>query len=726
MNPNKKRNVSFHDVLMYILLMRKHLRLMTLLMCISGLAGLVYFMYARPVFYAKSLVQVTSLAKSIDDEKLFGDGQIMDVIREMRAPHIRERVAKKLGYTEGAKEFQLKHLPKDLIRMNSQKNMEIEVWPTNVKLAEQWGKTLIEEYNAYRTEKREKEIEMLITSYKTDIERLEGKVKESFAERVEFDREQAVQGAMMTLQELRDVPVRIVQTRRILDELGRVRSKIEDPNLGVIEKLAMIASIEKLRDSSMTLIGALPETQSGGGESDQKVERKTEVTGPVIVVPSEVNPVRPWEGLEKKLVELRDQKQKLSEIYKEGHSKMVALDTQINEVMRQLDVELTVQKSRLNVEYERLLSKKQDLEKKLPQFNEATIRHMDLSATRAREIGNTLPWNQMAANFARKIEALLFGGETARTELTYGSLVELRDTPISPNKMKVALFSILIGLVLAVGVPFLLEYLDHTISNMDQVENQFSLRGLGIVPKIDGEGDSPLLEDKNKKETTLVENFRVIRTNLLSMGALTKTPHVVMVTSSMPKEGKTVVSSNLAASFASMGERTLLMDTDLRRGRLHRLFGYRKNPGVSNVLMDECTLEQACRPTAVPNLDILSAGKHLDTGAELLGSPRFEEVMKELRSKYDRIVVDTPPVLGLSETSILQRFVDGVLFVVWCGNTPLRNMKSAVEMLQSNGANFYGFVLNRLDLSATQNYYQYYYYSYDYYYHYRPKALEQA
>ena len=130
-----------------------------------------------------------------------------------------------------------------------------------------------------------------------------------------------------------------------------------------------------------------------------------------------------------------------------------------------------------------------------------------------------------------------------------------------------------------------------------------------------------------------MENFRVIRTNVLSMGNLTKPPHVTMVTSAMPKEGKTVVSSNLAVSFAHTGARTLLIDTDLRRGRLHRLFGYRKDPGLSNVLLNEVTLEEACRPTGEENLSILSAGRHLESGTELLGSPRFAELMQTLRHR---------------------------------------------------------------------------------------------
>jgi capsular exopolysaccharide synthesis family protein len=208
------------------------------------------------------------------------------------------------------------------------------------------------------------------------------------------------------------------------------------------------------------------------------------------------------------------------------------------------------------------------------------------------------------------------------------------------------------------------------------------------------------------------------------MGTISKPAHVTMVTSAMPKEGKTVVSSNLAISFGQTGARTLLVDTDMRRGRLHRLFGLRKSPGLSDYLLEKVPLTEAIRSSGKENLWILSAGQHVESGTELLGSSKFGELMQKLRSEYDRIIVDTPPVLGLSETSVLQSQVDGVLFVIWSGRTPIRNMKTAVDILAANGANFYGFILNRLDLTATMNYYQYYYYSSDYYDSYH--ALENA
>ncbi|MEI9896293.1 MAG: CpsD/CapB family tyrosine-protein kinase [Chthoniobacter sp.] len=137
---------------------------------------------------------------------------------------------------------------------------------------------------------------------------------------------------------------------------------------------------------------------------------------------------------------------------------------------------------------------------------------------------------------------------------------------------------------------------------------------------------------------------------------------------------------------------------------------------MSNILLGEATLDEAFRPSPQENLTILSAGRHLENGTELLGSPQFAALIHRLRDRFERIVIDTPPVLGLSETSIMQSLVDGVLFVIWTGHTPVRGVQSAIDALRANGANFYGFVLNRLDLTTTQNYYQYYYYSHDYYY----------
>jgi capsular exopolysaccharide synthesis family protein len=402
-----------------------------------------------------------------------------------------------------------------------------------------------------------------------------------------------------------------------------------------------------------------------------------------------------------------------------------AIIKEINTAEVLLEGELASAMDRLKIESDHLIDLQKTLNAKMPEYHKSMAAYMEV--TNAEQIinGSMVQWKVHLENLTKEQERIEYAIEREHVVFNYSGITEINDVPVSPNRFTLLLLTTVVGIGLGLGIPFLIEYLDHTLSNLEEVETTFQLRGLGIVPKLESADTTVAMMDvEQSKKTHLLENFRVIRTNLLSMGSVTKPPHVMMVTSAMPKEGKTVVSSNLALSFAQTGAKTLLMDTDLRRGRLHRLFGYRKQPGLSGVLLGQHSLEDAIRPTAHENLFILSAGQHLETGTELLGSQQFKDVMITLRQRFERIVVDTPPVLGLSETSVIQGLIDGVLFVIWSGHTPVKAVKSAIEMLQSNGANFYGFILNRLDLSASANYYQYYYYSHDYYYHYTPRPLE--
>lgn len=721
----KKRVLNLHDVIMYVAIARKHLRLMFLLLSASMCAGLVYYVYARPVYFSRSLVQMDYLPLPVDTDKIYHDGRIRSVMRELTAPHIVERTARKLGLRGSSREIGLKYILKTTVHQNSEKNIEIEVWPTSAPLAHKWAETLIAEFLAYRKEKRARDRDEIFEAYTRETEEVRNKLVDNIGKRFDFKDERDSQKTLIELNEMRSIPVELVRIRKRLDDLGRVRVQVQDPALNSVTKLSLIATVAA-KAPEINFLGSMLQEANLGDETEPRDHKNGGQTSSnsTVVLPSMISSDKPWEGLEKEQQRIKNAVQEASQTYLPGHLKMIALHKQLDEIEKHLDAEFQVAKNRLDVEFQHLLNKKQDLEQKLPQYADVN-KKADLIKLDSTLFDNgQLRWNSIYKQMMQRIEAIDFANDKERIDLTFAGITDIHDEPVSPNRAKLVVFSLILGIILALGVPFLIEYLDHTLSNLEQVESAFQLRGLGIVPKIETSDAPTLIDHEESKRTSLVENFRVIRTNLLSMGSLSKAPHVMMVTSAMPKEGKTVVSSNLAISFAHMGARTLLIDTDLRRGRLHRLFGYRKSPGLSNVLLGEATIEEACRPTTHENLTMLSAGRHLETGTELLGSEKFSALMALLRSKYDRIVIDTPPVLGLSETSVLQKHMDGVLFVIWSGHTPIRNMKAAIEMLQANGANFYGFVLNRLDLSATQNYYQYYYYSHDYYYH--TQTLENA
>jgi polysaccharide biosynthesis transport protein len=743
----KKRVVNLHDVLMYVAIARKHVRLMILLLCFCWLGAVVYYVYSRPVYMSRALIKTDVIDRNKTAEVAFQErgGRVTGVAAELMQPHIVERAAARLGVKASYRDIQAHYVKKIIARRNSENDIELEVYPYSFDWAKRWSETLVREYLDYKQQRRRTEMDQRAENYFADRKKL--------LEKIEADRKLTSSSLVETelhrrridFSVLATTPDQIAATKRKLDSIRRAQAQLLSPELDTVGRMSIISAVtgdllvgsvippEPTTVILPSVLQASPEPQTSNSQpinpSGEQSRSQPESLQPRFDASSVVTPQLAnesnWRDIVRQINILESKKSELLRDFQPGHRTVIAVQDQIDELQRRLEAEEKTSLERLKLTYAELTQKHAELEKKLPEYEKALS---DLSRARDDQglaTTNMQQWLNQLKFEKKNYEDDLFALDRDRIKILYSGLTQLNENPVSPNRFGLLLYATILGLMLAVGVPFLIEYLDHTLSNMEEVEAAFQLRGLGIIPKL-GTSDehTTLLDRAASKETNLLENFRVIRTNLLSMGSVTKPPHVIIVTSAMPKEGKTFVSSNLALSFAQTGAKTLLMDTDLRRGRLHRLFGYRKQPGLSGVLLDQVSLDEAIRPTPSENLFMLSAGQHLETGTELLGSQKFLKILDELKTRFERIVMDTPPVLGLSETSILQNHVDGVLFVIWSGQTPIKSVKAAIEILQANGANFYGFVLNRLDLSATANYYQYYYYSHDYYYQYSPRTLE--
>jgi capsular exopolysaccharide synthesis family protein len=183
----------------------------------------------------------------------------------------------------------------------------------------------------------------------------------------------------------------------------------------------------------------------------------------------------------------------------------------------------------------------------------------------------------------------------------------------------------------------------------------------------------------------------------------------VVITSTGPGEGKTVVASNLAVSLAQAGQRTLLLDADMRRPRVHEVFSSRRIPGLSNVIVGNAELRDVLGETSVRNLLLLPAGHVPPNPAELLGSLRFRELLAELRVQFDWIVIDVPPVLAVTDAAVVANEVTGVVFVVGADMTARRNALAAVQRLTSARAHFLGGVLNKANVHRHSYYYSTHY-----------------
>lgn len=207
------------------------------------------------------------------------------------------------------------------------------------------------------------------------------------------------------------------------------------------------------------------------------------------------------------------------------------------------------------------------------------------------------------------------------------------------------------------------------------------------------------------------EAYRVLRTNIQFSG-IDKPLKTIVVTSTGPMEGKTTTISNLAVTFAQMGNRVLLIDADLRKPRIHKIFMLPNDSGLTNLLASHEEYSKFIRSTAVPNLDVLVSGIIPPNPSELLNSKAMRELINQLKEEYDYIFLDAPPVGSVTDASIISTYVDGTILVVRSGKVDKDALKRAKDLLDKVNANIIGVVLNQLDKKAGKYYYDYRYYYY--------------
>ena len=304
---------------------------------------------------------------------------------------------------------------------------------------------------------------------------------------------------------------------------------------------------------------------------------------------------------------------------------------------------------------------------------------------------------------------------------------------ISPKKKLNLLLGFLIGLGLGIGIAFFREYIDTSVRRIEDLES-IGLPVLGAIPKIETlEKNGHLLEKTNgklkglrdeqlklvthfKPKSPVSEAYRSLRTNLQFSGAGEKL-RCFLVTSSVPGEGKSTTAANLAIAISLQGTRTILIDGDLRRPTLHRLFDLEKNKGLSNVLIGKVSLNEAIQSTSIKNLDVLTSGILPPNPAEMLGSDYMKEIIEELKSRYEVCLFDSPPLIAVTDAAVLAKEVDGVLLVVKSGHTNRGALARGVELLDNVNARKLGGLLNDVNRENTYGSYQYYsYYHYYYYY----------
>jgi succinoglycan biosynthesis transport protein ExoP len=308
--------------------------------------------------------------------------------------------------------------------------------------------------------------------------------------------------------------------------------------------------------------------------------------------------------------------------------------------------------------------------------------------------------------------------------------------PSRPNKMRNILMSIVVGLIGGIGLSLLREYLDNTVKTPDDVETLARLPSLAVVPALTSSGGkrrgrfskllkTPVVTSKegraelishNMPQSQMSEAFRALRTSLL-LSQADHPPQVILMTSALPREGKTTAAVNLAVTLAQLGDKTLLMDADLRKPGINRALSLvdGKHAGLSSYLAGVSSLDLITVPhPAITNLEAIPTGPIPPNPADLLSSRRLTELISELRTRYKFVVIDSPPIMAATDAVILSVLVDGVLMVVRSGETPKEAFTRTRDLLVGVKCHMLGVVLNAVDASSPDYYYSYRYYPYSY------------
>ena len=315
----------------------------------------------------------------------------------------------------------------------------------------------------------------------------------------------------------------------------------------------------------------------------------------------------------------------------------------------------------------------------------------------------------------RDILKMKTGEEQVDKDLPKARMVKIidpavrEDKPVRPNKPLNIVLGVVFGLVVGVGLAFFIEYLDTSVKTIDDVERTLQAPVLGVIPQNIG----LILEEG--AESPHAEAYRVLRTNIL-FSRKDEQLNTAVVVSAGAGEGKSTTVFNLATIFAQNGSRVLVVDSDLRRPTLHKMVNVTNSIGLTNYLLKQNTLDEVIQTTKIPTLHLMASGKLPSSSIGILSSSQMKDLISELKQRYDFVFFDSPPIMGVSDASILASEVDMTLQVIQYRRYPQPMNIRAKQMIEKVGGNLVGIVLNNINMSQDESYYYYSGYYHDYYY----------
>lgn len=410
-----------------------------------------------------------------------------------------------------------------------------------------------------------------------------------------------------------------------------------------------------------------------------------------------------------------EEQRRLAELktrYQDSHPQVQQQSSKVDQVLRELSREVEVALSASQIRYSEAMSDEQKVLAELQTMKQEGMRlsRLEIEYNKLKRDADSLQ-KQYNLILNRSKESGMVG-RLRLSNIKVLDYARIPKVPVSPRVRVVLALSVMLALLSGVLLALLLDALDRTVKAPQDIETTLGQALLGVIPSfaMDNKGRYPPdLYVAYHPRSTVAEACRAIRTNLMFVGA-DKTLKTLLLTSSLPREGKTLCCVSLGTVLAKSGARTLIIDCDLRRPRIARAFGLSATSGLTSVLVGEVSLDDAIRSSDVENLSVLPAGPTPPNPAELLNGQHFRTLLEQVGERFDRILIDSPPAVPVTDPAILSTLVDGVVLIVRHGKTPREAAQRATQHVLDVGGHIVGVVLNDIDVSGKgyRSYYGHY------------------
>lgn len=585
----------------------------------------------------------------------------------------------------------------------------------NLEYARRFARTWAQEFLAFKEEMRSAVARRSMDKTRADLSRQEERVAEAQQRMDDFLREHRIATSADTGNAAQELLVNLQRRQQgVILERQRLEMKsaeeLADERTAGLEVAAVAASA-----AAPAAVGAAPAPTSTSPAAGTAAAGATDSSGSL---GDSADPLDKFLGkssyreLKLRLRTLEAEMVRQGEFLKPLHPYIIRLDQGRVETERQIREQLAIIEEMRKARIASLKQEEAVLDRQI-EAKRGEVEKLKDVARQFQKLGEEYSSEKALLNqFSRELQALsqIQASDEVITILEEGAA---SDKPIGPNRGRIIITGIAIGLLSGIGLIFLLHRLDDRIDSAEELEKALEEPILGQIPLV-SRRDIPasgfVSVDDLEPNNIFVESFRGVRSSVM-FGDLGGAKQVLMATSSVPGDGKSTFTVNFAITLAKAGNRVLLIDADLRRGSVAEAFGLASHPGLSEVLSGLENWTDVLNATKHRKLLVITSGKNVSNPGELLMSRVMKRMVEEARREFDYIIFDSPPVIGMDDAPTLATHCDGLIFVYRVGVTSLKLAKLAVNLVRQRGANILGMILNGVSIANPDYYYTAYYYS---------------